>query len=121
QNLSPPRVSIFPRRFCPVVRSNSLRTSGRLLISSTVSAIIIGIEAGAETGRSRRGVVVVKATKSIRRNESEVCYQTRTLRSCLLSRRNARQKFFLAHFAAPRVARFSGRRNCAIWSSTIGH
>src|SRR5439155_4772302 len=49
-------------------------------------------------------------------NESQVCYRTRTSRSCLLSKQNARQEFFPAHFAEPRAARFCGRKKYRTWS-----
>src|SRR5207253_8769442 len=54
-------------------------------------------------------------------NEFTVCYQTLTLRNCLLSRRNASRESFRALFVGPRPAHFSDRRKYLISSCRIGY
>src|SRR5206468_722351 len=49
-----------------------------------------------------------------RGNESQVCSQTRTLRSSSLNKRNARRESFRAPFVGPRAAHFYGPRKLLI-------
>ena len=64
---------------------------------------------------------IVQATELPSGNEFTVCYQTLTLRSCSLSRRNVRLEFFPALIVEQRAARFSGRRKRLISWRRTGH